>query len=141
MRSARVGIGLLLFALFLALYVGFRSNDHYYDSVDYALVVEGDDARLFWQKHILQHAFVKLFYSIQLALGLGWRALPVAQVISAIAGAGTVAMLFALVVELTSDARLSACFAVLLGFRPLSPGTRSKAKRTPCRCSSCARRC
>ncbi len=116
MRSARVGIGLLLFALFLALYLGFRSNDHYYDSVDYALIVEGDDGRLYWQKHLLQHAFVKFIYTIQLALGLDWRALPVAQVLSAFAGAATASVFFAALAELTSDAWLSACFAILLGF-------------------------
>jgi hypothetical protein len=95
---------------------GVRSNDHYYDSVDYALIVEGDDVRLYWPKHILQHAFVRFFYSIQHALGHPSRALPLAQVLNAVAGAGAVSLFFALVAGLTSDAWLSACFAIVLGF-------------------------
>jgi hypothetical protein len=109
-------IGLMLFAFFALIYLGFRSNDHYYDSVDYALIVEGDGERLFWPKHILQHAFIKLIHQAQLAFGLGGRALRTAQAVNAVAAAGAVGCFFALLQRSTREAWLPACSALVLGF-------------------------
>jgi hypothetical protein len=113
---ACVRIAILLFCLFLAIYIGFRSNDHYFDSVDYALIVESDGERLFWPKHILQHACVKLIHQAQLVFGSGGRALTTAQIVNAFAGAAAVACFFALLARTTGDAWLAGCTAVLLGF-------------------------
>ncbi|MBW2453460.1 MAG: glycosyltransferase family 39 protein [Deltaproteobacteria bacterium] len=103
----------VIFLLATLVYRGFRSNHHYFDSIHYARLAESGD-NVFWQKHILQHALVRWLWLGHGEVSVGTSALTVAQWTNALAGAGTVTLVF-LCLRRFCRASLAAAAALLLG--------------------------
>ncbi len=104
---------IVLFLLAALVYLTFRSNHHYFDSVHYARMAESGD-NLFWQKHILQHGLIRWLWLGQGEVAGGTSALRVAQWVNALAGAGAVTLVH-LSLRRFCGASLAAACAVLFG--------------------------
>jgi hypothetical protein len=110
--------GLLIFFSVLLLYLSLPTKNYYWDGVSFAQDVEGQTVGPWFlhPNHLLYCPLGRELWLAVNAAGIQVRALPVLQVLSAVTGAATVAVLFGILLEVGASGYVASCLAFAFAF-------------------------
>jgi hypothetical protein len=110
--------GLLIFGSVLLLYLSFPTKNYYWDGVSFAQDVEEQNPGPWFlhPNHLLYSPLGREVWLAANAVGIQARALPVLQVVSAVTGAATVAVLFLILLEVGASSYVASCLALAFAF-------------------------
>ncbi|HTH51225.1 MAG TPA: hypothetical protein VL501_04800 [Pyrinomonadaceae bacterium] len=102
----------------LAVYLSFLTKQYYWDGVTFALAIETsqDWRTLLHPNHLLYEPLGSIFYRICQAVWPGIRAITALQILSAISGSASAAMMYTLLRRIVRDNYIAVCLAVLFAF-------------------------
>jgi hypothetical protein len=109
---------LVLFAAVLLLYLSFPTQNYYWDGVFFAQIIEEDPGGLWYlhPNHLLYNPLGRLLWLGANAVGMNLRALTVLQILSSLAGAAAVAILFLILIELEISFYTALCISCAFAF-------------------------
>jgi hypothetical protein len=109
---------LLLFAAVSVLYLSFPTQNYYWDGVFFAQIIEEDPGGLWYlhPNHLLYNPLGRGLWLGLNAIGMNLRALTALQILSSVAGAAAVALLFCILIELESSFYSALCLSLAFAF-------------------------
>jgi hypothetical protein len=109
---------LLVFAAVSLLYLSFPTQNYYWDGVFFAQIIEEDPGGLLYlhPNHLLYNPLGRLLWLGLNAVGMNVRALAALQILSSLAGAAAVAVLFCVLIELETSLYSALCLSLAFAF-------------------------